>query len=131
MLFLGQYLGQAYPELHTNGLQMLIWGYFVSTIVLIHCTLLVNSLAHVVGTQRYETGDDSRNNWFIALFVMGEGWHNNHHHYPVSVRQGFFWWEIDMSYYLLRVMSLLGIIWDLKSSPDNRLHSNLIKKAQP
>jgi stearoyl-CoA desaturase (delta-9 desaturase) len=131
MLFLGQYLGQAYPELHTNGLQMLIWGYFVSTIVLIHCTLLVNSLAHVVGTQRYETGDDSRNNWFIALFVMGEGWHNNHHHYPVSVRQGFFWWEIDMSYYLLRVMSLLGIIWDLKSIPDNRLHSNLIKKAQP
>ena len=131
MLFLGQYLGQTYPELHTNGLQMLIWGYFVSTIVLIHCTLLVNSLAHVVGTQRYETGDDSRNNWFIALFVMGEGWHNNHHHYPVSVRQGFFWWEIDMSYYLLRVMSLLGIIWDLKSIPDNRLHSNLIKKAQP
>ena len=100
-------------------------------IVLIHCTLLVNSLAHVVGTQRYETSDDSRNNWFIALFVMGEGWHNNHHHYPVSVRQGFFWWEIDMSYYLLRVMSLLGIIWDLKSIPDNRLHSNLIKKAQP
>lgn len=129
MLFLGMYLEQAFPELHTNGPQMLIWGYFVSSIILIHCTLLVNSLAHVTGSKRYETGDESRNNLFIALFALGEGWHNNHHHYPVSARQGFFWWEIDISYYLLRLMSLLGIIWDLQPVPANRLHSNLIKKV--
>jgi stearoyl-CoA desaturase (delta-9 desaturase) len=130
MLFLGMYLEQAFPELHTNGPQMLIWGYFVSSIILIHCTLLVNSLAHVVGTKRYETGDESRNNLFIAIFSLGEGWHNNHHHYPVSARQGFFWWEIDISYYLLRLLSLLGIIWDLQPVPANRLHSKLIKKVQ-
>ena len=129
MLFLGQYLEQVYPELHTNGSQMLIWGYFVSSIALIHCTLFVNSLSHVFGKQRYETGDDSRNNWFIAVLTLGEGWHNNHHHYPASARQGFFWWEIDMSYYLLRLMSVLGIIWDLKPVPANRLYSNLIEKA--
>ncbi|UOA10514.1 acyl-CoA desaturase [Methylobacter sp. S3L5C] len=129
MLFLGMYLEQAFPELHTNGPQMLIWGYFVSSIILIHCTLLVNSLAHVTGSKRYETGDESRNNLFIAIFALGEGWHNNHHHYPVSARQGFFWWEIDISYYLLRLMSLLGIIWDLQPVPANRLHSNLIKKV--
>jgi len=128
MLFLGQYLEQAYPELHTNGSQMLIWGYFVSSIFLIHCTLFVNSLAHILGNQRYETGDDSRNNWFIALLTMGEGWHNNHHHYPASARQGFFWWEIDISYYLLRLLSMFGIIWDLKPVPANRLYSNLIQK---
>ena len=108
---------------------MLIWGYFVSSIALIHCTLFVNSLAHVLGKQRYETGDDSRNNWFIALLTLGEGWHNNHHHYPATARQGFFWWEIDISYYLLRLMSVLGIIWDLKPVPSNRLYSNLIQKA--
>ncbi len=130
MLFLGMYLESAFPELHTNGPQMLIWGYFVSSIILIHCTLLVNSLAHVTGSKRYETGDESRNNLFIALFTLGEGWHNNHHHYPVSARQGFFWWEIDISYYLLRLLSLLGIIWDLQPVPANRLHSNLIKKVQ-
>ncbi len=130
MLFLGMYLESAFPELHTNGPQMLIWGYFVSSIILIHCTLLVNSLAHVTGSKRYETGDESRNNLFIALFALGEGWHNNHHHYPVSARQGFFWWEIDISYYLLRLLSLLGIIWDLQPVPANRLHSNLIKKVQ-
>jgi len=112
----------------TTGLQMLIWGYFVSTVVLIHCTLFVNSLAHILGSQRYNTGDDSRNNGFIALLTMGEGWHNNHHHCPVSARQGFFWWEIDMSYYLLKLMSYVGIIWELRSVPPKRLHSNLIEK---
>ena len=130
MLILGRYLESSFPELQTNGPQMLVWGYFVSTIVLIHCTLFVNSLAHVLGSRRYETGDDSRNNLFIALFALGEGWHNNHHHYPISARQGFFWWEIDISYYLLRLLSLFGIIWDLQPVPFNRLQSKLVKKVQ-
>ena len=128
ILFLGYYLEIAYPALQTTGLQMLIWGYFVSTVVLIHCTLFVNSLAHILGSQRYDTGDDSRNNGFIALLTMGEGWHNNHHHFPVSARQGFFWWEIDMSYYLLKLMSYLGIIWELRHVPSERLYSKLIEK---
>ena len=70
-----------------------------------HVTYTINSLAHVLGSQRYRTHDDSRNNWLLALITLGEGWHNNHHYCPGSARQGFYWWEIDISYYALRVMS--------------------------
>lgn len=125
---LGKWLQVVFPELNTNGWQMLIWGYFVSSVVLIHCTLMVNSLAHVLGSRRYVTNDDSRNNGLLALLTLGEGWHNNHHHYPVSARQGFFWWEIDVSYYLLRLMSLFGLIWDLQPVPAERLQSKLLHK---
>ncbi|MDO8937690.1 MAG: acyl-CoA desaturase [Methylicorpusculum sp.] len=128
LLGLGNWLGSAYPELNTSGWQMVIWGYFISSVVLIHCTLFVNSLAHVWGNQRYVTEDDSRNNLFIALVTLGEGWHNNHHHYPVSARQGFFWWEIDISYYILKLMAMVGLIWDLQPVPKNRLTSDLIVK---
>ncbi|MEI6545321.1 MAG: acyl-CoA desaturase [Methylococcales bacterium] len=128
MLGLGKWLELYFPELNTNASQMLIWGYFVSTIVLIHCTLSINSLAHLLGSKRYQTDDDSRNNAFLALISLGEGWHNNHHHYPVSARQGFFWWEIDISYYLLKLMSWFGLIWDLQAVPTERLSSNLVSK---
>lgn len=121
---LGKWLEIAFPQLGTTGWQMLIWGYFVSTIVLLHCTLFINSLSHVWGNQRYKTGDDSRNNGFLALITLGEGWHNNHHHYPVSARQGFYWWEIDISYYLLKLMSWCGLIWDLRPVPASRFNSN-------
>lgn len=117
MLGLGAGLNAAYPSLGTSGLQMLVWGYFVSTIVLLHATVTINSLAHVWGNRRYETSDQSRNNFWLALITLGEGWHNNHHHYPGSVRQGFYWWEIDISYYLLRVMAWLGLVWDLNAVP--------------
>ncbi|GAB4266885.1 MAG: acyl-CoA desaturase [Methylomicrobium sp.] len=126
---LGKWLEIAFPELGTTGWQMLIWGYFVSTIVLIHCTLFINSLSHVWGKQRYRTGDDSRNNLFLALITLGEGWHNNHHHYPVSARQGFYWWEIDISYYLLKLMSWCGLIWDLHPVPAARLESNRLDRS--
>ncbi|MGZ8162427.1 MAG: acyl-CoA desaturase [Methylobacter sp.] len=125
---LGKWLEVSFPELNTTGWQMLIWGYFISSVVLIHCTLLVNSLAHVLGSRRYVTNDDSRNNGFIALLTLGEGWHNNHHHYPVSARQGFFWWEIDVTYYLLRLMALFGLIWDLQPVPAERRQSKLLHK---
>ena len=128
MLGLGKWLEVYFPELNTNASQMLIWGYFVSTIVLIHGTLSINSLAHLLGSKRYQTDDDSRNNAFLALISLGEGWHNNHHHYPVSARQGFFWWEIDISYYLLKLMSLFGLIWDLQQVPTERLTLNLVSK---
>jgi stearoyl-CoA desaturase (delta-9 desaturase) len=101
----------------SGGAQLLIWGFFISTVVLHHVTFTVNSLAHRFGRRRYATSDGSRNNWLLALLTFGEGWHNNHHHFPGSVRQGFYWWEIDVTYYVLRVMAALGLVWDLKAVP--------------
>ena len=117
VFFLGVALQKFAPGLHTNGWQMLVWGFFVSTVLCSHGTYTINSLSHVFGKQRYKTGDSSRNNWFLALITLGEGWHNNHHHYPSSTRQGFYWWEVDITYYMLKVMSWLGIVWDLKPVP--------------
>lgn len=96
----------------------LLVGFALSTVVLMHCTFTINSLAHVWGKRRYaNTGDDSRNNWVLALITLGEGWHNNHHHFMNSTRQGFYWWEIDVTYYSLKVLSWVGIVWDLKEPP--------------
>lgn len=123
---LGMGLETLWPALGTNGPQMLIWGFFVSTICLYHGTFTINSLSHQFGSQRYQTGDDSRNNFWFALLTLGEGWHNNHHYYATSVRQGFYWWEIDISYYLLWLMSQLGIVWDLKAVPAHLKQKHLI-----
>jgi stearoyl-CoA desaturase (delta-9 desaturase) len=100
-----------------GGGHALVWGYFLSTVLLWHGSFSINSLAHVFGRRRYETGDHSRNNWALALLTTGEGWHNNHHHYQSSARQGFRWWEIDLTYYLLRLMAGVGLIWDLREPP--------------
>jgi stearoyl-CoA desaturase (delta-9 desaturase) len=100
-----------------GGLPWLVWGYFVSTVVLFHATCLINSMAHRVGSRRYQTDDDSRNSLTLALITLGEGWHNNHHRYPGATRQGFFWWEIDLTYYGLVVLSWLRIIRDLRPVP--------------
>jgi len=118
LMGLGAFLNRYAPGLGTSGWQLLVWGYFVSTVVLMHVTFTINSLAHVWGTRRYATRDDSRNNWFLALLTLGEGWHNNHHHFPGSARQGFYWWEIDLSFYGLKLMSWLGLVHDLKPVPD-------------
>ncbi len=96
---------------------MLGWGFFVSTILLYHTTFLVNSAAHMHGTRRYETTDESRNNWWVAILTLGEGWHNNHHRFPSSERQGFFWWEIDVTHYVLKGLERLGLVWDLRVPP--------------
>ena len=114
---LGAFLGHAYPQLGTSGMQMLVWGFVVSTVVVYHATYTINSLAHTFGSRRYETGDDSRNNFWLALITLGEGWHNNHHRYPASVRQGFFWWEIDLTYYGLKLLAAFGLIRDLRPVP--------------
>lgn len=114
------------PDLGTNGPQLLVWGFFISTVVLFHATSLINSAAHQFGSRRYDTPDESRNNFLLALLTLGEGWHNNHHHCQRTVRQGFFWWEIDMTYYLLRVMSWLGLVWDLKPIPEHVKRQNLM-----
>ena len=104
-----------------SGWQWLVWGFVISTVLLYHGTFTVNSLAHMWGSRRYPTTDDSRNNFWIALWTGGEGWHNNHHHYMASVKQGFFWWEIDFSYYTLRVMSWFRLVWDLRMPPEHLL----------
>jgi stearoyl-CoA desaturase (delta-9 desaturase) len=112
----------------------LIVGFGWSTVALWHCTFTINSLAHVFGRRRYLTSDTSRNNWLLALITMGEGWHNNHHHYMNSANQGFRWWEVDMSYYVLRFLAALGVVWDLKRPPEYALTRDLLvddKAAQP
>lgn len=105
------------PGLGTNGPQLFVWGFFVSTVVLLHGTLFINSLAHMMGRQRFKTGDESRNSAVLAVITMGEGWHNNHHRFSHSARQGFYWYEIDMTWWILKAMASVGLIWDLKIVP--------------
>ncbi|MFO0809488.1 MAG: acyl-CoA desaturase [Gemmataceae bacterium] len=97
------------------------WGglvaFLISTVLLYHGTFMINSLAHVMGSRRYETTDDSRNNFALAVITLGEGWHNNHHYYQSAARQGFFWWEVDFSYYTLKALSWVGLVWDLRQPP--------------
>jgi len=99
-----------------------LWGYVLSTVLLWHTTYSINSLAHRWGSQRYATEDDSRNNLFLALLTLGEGWHNNHHWFMTSARQGFFWWEIDITYYVLRALAAVGVVWDLREVPEHIRH---------
>jgi len=121
---LGALLEAYAPGLGTSGWQMFVWGFVISTVVLAHATFTINSLSHVFGWQRYESGDTSRNNPFLALLTLGEGWHNNHHYYPGTARQGFYWWELDISWLMLRLMSALGIVWDLRGVPVEVRESN-------
>ena len=104
-----------------GGAHGLVWGFFVSTVLLWHGSFTINSLSHMFGRRRYATSDDSRNNWLLALITTGEGWHNNHHHYQSSANQGFRWWEIDVTYYVLRLLALCGLIWDLRRPPAEAL----------
>lgn len=120
---LGASLQAVAPQLHTTGPQMLVWGFFISTVVLFHATSCINSLAHLLGSVRFNTRDHSRNNLLLALLTFGEGWHNNHHYYPSSARQGFYWWEIDLTYYGLRLLQKLGLIWDLRPVPHRVLEA--------
>ena len=122
----GALLEHIAPRLGTNGMQMVIWGFFISTTVLLHATVTINSFDHMYGRRRFNTRDTSRNNALLAIITLGEGWHNNHHHYAVSARQGFFWWELDITYYLLVAMSWLGIVRDLRDVPEHVIHQNRI-----
>jgi stearoyl-CoA desaturase (Delta-9 desaturase) len=109
--------------LFIGGGSALVWGYFVSTVLLWHGSFSVNSVAHLFGRKRYATGDESRNSWVLALFTTGEGWHNNHHHYQSSANQGFHWWQVDLTYYVLRLMSAVGLVWDLRVPPQDVLNA--------
>ena len=108
-----------------GGASMLFCSFFLGVVLLWHGTFTINSLAHKWGRQRYETGDESRNSLFLALLTLGEGWHNNHHHYMHSTRQGFFWYEIDIAYYILKAMSWVGLVWDIRGVPDHAKYAHL------
>jgi len=114
---LGAWLEVHAPGLGTNRWQMLVWGFFISTTALFHGTSCINSMAHLMGRRRFRIEDDSRNSLVLAIVTLGEGWHNNHHRYQGSARNGFYWWEVDITYYLLRCLSWTGLIWGLKPVP--------------
>jgi stearoyl-CoA desaturase (delta-9 desaturase) len=122
---LGELLAQYAPALHTSGAQLFVWGFCISTVVLYHATFAINSLAHRFGRRRYATSDDSRNSWWLALLTLGEGWHNNHHHYPGAARQGFYWWELDATYWVLRALQAAGLVWNVREVPPRLLSARL------
>lgn len=111
-----------------GGMPAYLWGFVVSTVLLWHGTFTINSLSHVFGRRRYETTDTSKNNGVLALITLGEGWHNNHHTYQSSTRQGFFWWEIDLTYYALKSLSWLGIVKGIRKPPLQQLEERRIRK---
>jgi stearoyl-CoA desaturase (delta-9 desaturase) len=122
MVFGAGWLLEIYaPGLHTTKWQMLVWGFFISTTALFHGTACINSMAHLMGRRRFKTEDDSRNSFILALITLGEGWHNNHHRYMSATRQGFYWWEIDITYYGLKALSYIGLIHGLKPVPKSIL----------
>lgn len=110
-----------------GGAGALFGGFFLSTMLLYHGTFAINSLTHLWGRRRYVTPDTSRNSFILALITLGEGWHNNHHYYQSTANQGFFWWEIDVSYYVLRIFSALGLVWDLRTPPKHVLTRNWVE----
>jgi len=112
-----------------GGVPGLVWGFVVSTLAVFHATMLINSLAHMWGSRRYATGDQSRNNGLLAILTFGEGWHNNHHHYMSSARQGFFWWEVDASYYVLRALARVSIVWGVREPPASSLAGGTLSRS--
>lgn len=127
LFVLGSWVAASFPELGTSGGQFLVWGYFISTVLLAHVTFCINSLAHLVGKRDYQTNDNSKNSFILALLTLGEGWHNNHHCAPGSIKQGFKPWQIDISYYVLKLMECCGLIWDVKYPNKELLNKKIIK----
>lgn len=126
----GELLAHYQPQLNTNGVQLVIWGFFISTVMLFHATVTINSLGHIWGSKRFNTNDESRNNPFLALLTLGEGWHNNHHRWAVSCRQGFYWWELDITWMILKAMSWVGIVRELNPVPAHVLAEGRLKQKQ-
>jgi stearoyl-CoA desaturase (delta-9 desaturase) len=114
-----------------GGLRGICWWYCLSTVALMHGTFTINSLSHVFGKRRFATTDDSRNNWLLAIVTMGEGWHNNHHRYQSSTNQGFYWWEYDFTFYILKALSVVGVVWDLRKPPQKILDEGRAGNAPP
>jgi stearoyl-CoA desaturase (Delta-9 desaturase) len=113
-----------------GGPSMLLAGFFLSTTLLYHGTFTINSLSHMIGRRRYVTKDTSRNSFVLALITLGEGWHNNHHYYQSSANQGFFWWELDISFLILKALSVFGLVWDLRRPPAHVLAGHRVTDEQ-
>lgn len=125
LLGVGSLLHAFAPSLHTSALQMAVWGFLISTTVLFHTSVTINSLTHIMGKRRFPTADNSRNSLLLAILTLGEGWHNNHHFYPASTRQGFRWWEIDITFYILKLFEMTGIIWNVRGVPAATLEKSI------
>lgn len=123
---IGELLVRVAPGLNTNGSQLLVWGFFAATVWTWHITFSINSVCHIFGKPRYKSNDESKNNWPMAILAFGEGWHNNHHKYGWSARNGFRWYELDVTYYILKALSALGIVWDLKVPTEEQLNADLL-----
>ena len=117
VLLLGQLVNGGNLHSLSAGWSTLLIGFFLSTALLYHATFAINSLMHWIGKPRYITGDESKNSFPLAIISLGEGWHNNHHYYQSAARQGFFWWEVDVTYYVIRLLGALGLVWDIKEVP--------------
>ncbi|MCB1189757.1 MAG: acyl-CoA desaturase [Leptospiraceae bacterium] len=111
------------------GFAVLVYGFAVSTFFVGNGTWAINSVTHMFGTKRFDAGDDSRNHWFWAFVTMGEGWHNNHHYYRHSANMGFYWYEYDISYYILKLFSWFGLVWGLKKPPVYVIEEGLKRDA--
>jgi|TARA_B110000263_G_scaffold249469_1_gene267168 stearoyl-CoA desaturase (delta-9 desaturase) len=122
---LGEYMKINYVSYGTNGIELVVWGFFVSTVLLYHATFMVNSVCHVFGYRSYDTKDGSVNNLLVAILTLGEGWHNNHHAFPNSERQGHQWYQIDISHYILWFLSLLGIVWKIRQVPEDSIKERI------
>jgi stearoyl-CoA desaturase (delta-9 desaturase) len=117
MFGLGVALHAVWSGSHTSGLQMLVFGFSISTVLLYHATFAVNSLGHTIGSRKFDTNDESHNNWWLAILTLGEGWHNNHHRFPYAARAGLAVWEADMTWMALRLMASLRLVRDLRPVP--------------
>ena len=122
---LGEYMAVNYSQYNTNGMELLLWGFFVSTVFLYHATFMVNSVCHVFGHRTYDTKDESVNNLLVAILTLGEGWHNNHHAFPNSEKQGHKWYQIDICHYILWCLSKIGIVWNIREVPDDSIKERL------
>ena len=108
-----------------GGLPWVVWGFCVPTVSLGHATFAINSVNHMFGSRRFDTLDESRNNVVTAVVAAGEGWHNNHHRYQRAARNGFYWWELDPTWYVIRLMELAGLAWAVQRVP-----SRIYKEAR-
>jgi stearoyl-CoA desaturase (delta-9 desaturase) len=113
-----------------GGMPWLIWGFCLPTMTLAHATFAINTVNHMFGSRRFETIDESRNNALTAFFAVGEGWHNNHHRYQRSARNGFYWWEFDATWYVIRLMQMVGLVWDVKTVPERIYEEARVAKAR-
>jgi stearoyl-CoA desaturase (delta-9 desaturase) len=113
-----------------GGFPWLVWGFCLPTMTLAHATFAINTVNHMFGSRRFETVDESRNNAITALFAAGEGWHNNHHRYQRAARNGFYWWEFDMTWYVIRAMAAVGLVWDIQSVPKRIYDEARVVKAK-